>query len=310
MSKQWTADIPITERLVQDVLERQFPQLVPIHLQPLGEGWDNSLFLVNETYVFRFPRRTIAVGLIKMENRLLPALSPHLPIPIPNPCFIGQPTTAYPFPFSGYPKVSGTVPYMLHLTDAQRTQSAVRWAEFLRTLHGIPKHDALEWGIARSDYIGRMDVDKRIPMFIAKVEEAHNQGLIDNPYALLQITQSLPTTDYVKQQQCSAVVHGDLNFRNFLVNDDGVLSGVIDWGDAHIGHPAVDLSVVYSFLPSSARPLFWKAYGEVRPETRLLAKFRSLYTNIVILIHAHDIGDTQQLFEAKRAIALCTEELQ
>jgi aminoglycoside phosphotransferase (APT) family kinase protein len=309
MSKPWAADIPITVTLVQDVLERQFPQLVPIQLRPLSEGWDNSLFLVNETYVFRFPRRKIAVDLIEMENRMLPPLSSHLPVPIPNPCFIGQPTKEYPFPFSGYPKLTGTVPYMMHLTDEQRTQSAVRWAEFLRILHGIPTHQALEWGIARSDDMGRMDVDKRIPMFIAKVEEVHTQGLIDNPYALLHITESVPTTEYVKQQ-CSTVVHGDLNFRNFLVNDEGGLCGVIDWGDAHIGHPAVDLSVVYSFLPPSARPLFWKAYGDVCPETRLLAKFRSLYTNIVILLHAHDIGDRQQLLEAKRAITLCTEESQ
>lgn len=306
MGKQWAADITISERLVQEVLRQQFPQLVPIQLQSFGAGWDNSLFLVNGTYIFRFPRRTIAVDLIEMENRMLPELSSQLSVPIPNPCFIGQPTSEYPYSFSGYPKIAGNVPYMLNLTGEQRAQSAVRWADFLRTLHSIPTDRALQWGITSSDHIGRMDVDKRIQMFIAKVEEAHNKGLVENPCDLLSIIDKLPTTEYVKQHKYGAVVHGDLNFRNFLV-DDGILSGVIDWGDAHIGHPAIDLSVVYSFLPPNARPDFFKVYGDVHPDTLLLAKFRSLYTNIVILIYAHDIDDTRQLLEAQRAISFSTD---
>jgi aminoglycoside phosphotransferase (APT) family kinase protein len=138
------------------------------------------------------------------------------------------------------------------------------------------------------------------------VEEAHLKGLIDNGEALLNIINELSITDNNLQEtnNAPAVVHGDLNFRNFLVDgDDGVLSGVIDWGDAHIGHPAIDLSVVYSFLPPNARPEFLKAYGEVNPAMLLLAKFRSLYINIVILIYAHDIGDMKQLLEAQRALA-------
>lgn len=304
MGKQWAADIRVSEQLVRQLLMDQFPQLAPVQLQGFGGGWDNVLFLVNETYVFRFPRRIVAVGLIGMENRLLPALSFQLPVPVPNPCFIGKPTVEYPYSFSGYPKLAGNVPYLVKLADEQRGQSAVRWAEFLRALHGIPADCALQYGISRSDCIGRMDIDKRVPMFIERVDEAYNKGLVENPNTLLSIIDELPTTAFVKQQKYHTVVHGDLNFRNFLVNNHGILSAVIDWGDAHIGHPAVDLSVVYSFLPPDARADFFEVYGEVAPETLLLAKFRSLYTNIVILMYAHDIADTQQVLEAQRALSM------
>jgi aminoglycoside phosphotransferase (APT) family kinase protein len=307
MGKQWTADITISETLVQDLLKQKFPQLIPLQLESFGEGWDNLLFLVNRKYIFRFPRRTLAADLIEREIRVLPELSSLLPVPIPKPCFVGQSTDEYPYSFFGYPKIAGTVPYMLKLTDDQRTKSAVRWAELLRALHSIRIGEALQWGIASSDYIGRMDVGKRVKMFITKVEEAQQKGLIENPNALLSIIDDLPTTEFVRQQKYRTLVHGDLNFRNFLVDNEGILSSVIDWGDAHIGHPAVDLSVVYSFLPPNARSDFFKAYGEVDTPTRLLAKFRSLYVNIVILMYAHDIKDSRQLLEAKRALALSIE---
>ncbi|QPA31312.1 hypothetical protein [Thermaerobacillus caldiproteolyticus] len=40
------------------------------------------------------------------------------------------------------------------------------------------------------------------------------------------------------------------------MNDEGILSEVIDWGNVHIGHPAVDLVIVYSFLPQKIERCF------------------------------------------------------
>lgn len=302
MGRQWTADITVTNKLVQTVLARQFPQLNLVEVELLDAGWDNTVYLVNKNYIFRFPRRRVAVELIEKENRLLPCLSARLPLTIPNPCYLGESTNEYPYPFSGYVKIDGNVPHVLNLNDEQRAKSTTQLAQFLRTLHSVPVDLAITRGISTSDDIGRMDVDKRIPMFVAKIEEAYNKGMIDNPQVLLSEINELPTSEWIRQQN-STVVHGDLNFRNFLVNHDGALVGVIDWGDAHVGHPAVDLSLVYSYLPPYARPDFFSVYGEVPPETLVLAKFRALYVNLVILIYAHDIGDRQQFLEAQRSIS-------
>lgn len=76
------------------------------------------------TAIFRFPRRAIAVELLEMENRLLPPLGGCLPVPIPSPCFYGQLTETYPFPFSGYRKLAGDVPQRLQLRDETRFESA------------------------------------------------------------------------------------------------------------------------------------------------------------------------------------------
>lgn len=302
MGRQWTADIIITVEMVQTLLSVQFSELSYADVQVLDAGWDNSVFLVNRNCVFRFPRRKVAVELIEMENRVLPWLSSRLPLAIPNPRFVGEPTPEYPFPFSGYFKINGSVPHRLNLNDTKRAESSVHLAQFLRVLHSIPTDLAIDRGVPASDNIGRMDIEKHIPMFVAKVEEAYNKRLVQDPHALLTAVDKLPRIERNGQSN-KAVVHGDLNFRNFLVDDDGTPTGVIDWGDVHIGHPAIDLSLVYSYLPPAARPNFFEVYGEVHPETLLLAYFRALYANIVILIYAHDIGDARQVLEAQRSIS-------
>jgi len=302
MGNQWAADITITAGMVQAILSAQFPELSCAEVQLIDEGWDNSVFLVNGSFVFRFPRRQVAVELIQMENRVLPWLSGRLPLSIPNPRFVGQATTEYPFPYSGYFKINGTAPHTLNLNDKKRAKSTVSLAEFLRVLHSIQTDLAIEQGIPASDNIGRMDLGKRIPIFMAKVEEAYNKGLIQNPHLLLSRINKLPTTES-NGQQSRVVCHGDLNFRNFLIDNEGTLTGIIDWGDAHIGHPSIDLSLVYSYLPPHARSNFFNVYGLVHPETLLLAYFRALYVNVAILLYAYDIGDTRQLLEAQKAIS-------
>lgn len=53
------------------------------------------------------------------------------------------------------------------------------------------------------------------------------------------------------------MVHGDFYFRNFLICNNLRLAGVIDFGDMHLGHRAVDLAVAYTFVPSYMRESFF-----------------------------------------------------
>src|SRR4051812_43320540 len=58
MSPTWTAEHVVSAELARDLIERQLPELTPVRLHPFGVGWDNTSYLANETWVFRFPRRT------------------------------------------------------------------------------------------------------------------------------------------------------------------------------------------------------------------------------------------------------------
>lgn len=296
----WDADVALTAETVQQLLSAQFADLVVQSVQPLGEGWDNIVYEVNEEYIFRFPRRVVAIECLQTENLVLPQIAHRLPLPIPVPTYIGQPSKHYPRPFAGYRKLSGRPPHVRTVSESERGVSAASFGEFLRTLHAISGAEGRNMGIS-GDAIGRMYIPKRISQFYRYLSEAKKLGLIENTEQMKQIIADIrPAHKQFMEDIC--LVHGDLNFRNFLVDDVGKLSGVIDWGDVHIGHPACDLSIVHSYLPAWAHEKFLQAYGKIDELTWQLARFRALYTNLYILVYAHNIHDTMQMAEARYAL--------
>jgi aminoglycoside phosphotransferase (APT) family kinase protein len=99
------------------------------------------------------------------------------------------------------------------------------------------------------------------------------------------------------------LAHGDLYARHLLVDLEGQLAGVIDWGDVHIGDPAVDLSIAHSFLPPSAHPGFLDAYGAVAAPAWSVARLRALWHTSMVLLYAADCGDADLLREGLRAMS-------
>ena len=91
MQPLWKAEREVDTALARQLVTSQFPALADspsLAVERIGAGWDNVAFLVtgaNGPFVFRFPRRSIAVPLIETETRLLPLLAPALPLPIPVP---------------------------------------------------------------------------------------------------------------------------------------------------------------------------------------------------------------------------------
>ncbi len=79
----WAPDLDVSPEQARDLIAVQFPQIAPRSVERFGAGMDNLAYLVDEKYVFRFPRRAIAVPLLETEAAILPLIAPHLPVPIP-----------------------------------------------------------------------------------------------------------------------------------------------------------------------------------------------------------------------------------
>jgi aminoglycoside phosphotransferase (APT) family kinase protein len=88
---QWDADVEVGAELVQALLAEQFPALDASSARLLAEGWDNSVWSVEERLAFRFPRRAVAAPLVERELVVLPLLAPLLPVEVPAPMFVGAP---------------------------------------------------------------------------------------------------------------------------------------------------------------------------------------------------------------------------
>ncbi|MDP9698101.1 aminoglycoside phosphotransferase (APT) family kinase protein [Paenibacillus intestini] len=292
----WDAEWEVNEEQARTLIGRQFPQLSSKQVKRLGWGWDNTVFLIGNEYVFRFPRRTFAVGAIRMEGKLLPKLDAYLTIPYPKPLFYGEASDEYPAPFLGYAHVPGDFP--IGLAEEHRALSAETLAKFLRRLHEFPVQAALECGV-QQDHRNLTDIaSRKVKMegFLSKVVE----HLSPEEFGVIEAyIGSLPQD---RVEAVNKVLHGDLHFKNMLVNENGIVSGIIDWGDLSVGHPACDLSIAYSFLPPYARGVFFETYGGADEETKLLARLIAVYIPILILMQAIDDGNETIAAEAKSNI--------
>ena len=77
----------------------------------------------------------------------------------------------------------------------------------------------------------------------------------------------------------SVLVHGDLHLRHVLVDGAGASAGVIDWGDAALADPCVDLSIAYAAFSGDSREALLATYGAVVDDARE-ARARVLAVNL------------------------------
>ena len=279
---QWTAEVRVDEAFARHLVAAQFPPLPERSLEFLGEGWDYTAFLVDESLVFRFPRRKIGVPGTGREIATLPLLAPLLPVAIPSPVHVGRPSDDFPWPFYSARYLRGREPDS-SVSEEVRASLARPLAQALRALHGPTTLAEAGDGLP-VDPMGRADMAVRVPRtretLAAVAELWEPPGEIDE---LLGRAAELPPPG------ASAVCHGDLHFRQLLV-DGSVLAGIVDWVDLCRGDPAMDLSLVYGFLPPAARLEFFAEYGEVEPTSVLRARVLALNLMSVLARYGHDEG--------------------
>lgn len=303
MNKPWLSTTQLSSDQAKHLIQTQFPDLLPVHLEFIGQGWDNVVYRVNDEYVFRFPRRQIGADLIDVEWKVLPNLIGRLPIPIPEPLFYGKPTPEFAWHFLGYRFLPGQSVCSARLNIEQRTNLAKPLAEFLKALHSVDQSQAISIG-AGFDALGMLDVEKRWPIARQNFEKIKELGLFQHCDTLLTMLDKLKD---VRDTGVKTLVHGDFSARHLLVDKRYKLNGTIDWGDVRIGNPAIDLMIVFSFLPQSAHLLFFDAYGPIDDQTHQLSLFRTLYYASLVLLYSHDINDNDLLDETLFGLHLMIE---
>jgi aminoglycoside phosphotransferase (APT) family kinase protein len=290
---EWEAEVTVDEALVRALLAEQARGVPVDRIRLLGEGWDNAVWLVDERFVFRFPRRGLAIPGLERELRVLPALASRLPLPIPSPVYVGRPSARFPWPFYGARYLPGR-----ELSAVALAGSRVRFGRvlgaFLNALHAPDLLAELSAGLPE-DVNRRSDMAFRVPRTHARLEALERLGLWQAP----------PTVSHILEDAAGlgpaggrAIVHGDLHVRHVLVDDSGTPSAVIDWGDAGVADPSVDLSLYWSVLDAPGRAAFMAAYGPVPAHGLLRARVLALFLNAALAEYAHQIGLRGLLAEA------------
>jgi REG-2-like HAD superfamily hydrolase len=277
----WQPTHPVSLAQAQELKDAVFPDF-PGLLTPLGQGWDNQVFALGQDKVLRIPHRHAGAQCMAAELEVLP----HLALPgIPRVLGRGQ-TLGHPFELMLQERIPGQSVELAALDAAQRGALAAPLGAWMRRLH------AQEPRGAAPDTWGRLDPERLGKAISEKGRWAVAEGLLSEA----------PQVDLVEADDTLALCHGDLYCRHVLVDARGAFSGVIDWGDVHLGHPAIDIAGALSILPPKALPCFFESYGKVSQETLVLARMRAVHSALTLLHFGHSIGDAPLLAEAKLAL--------
>ena len=205
-------------------------------LSEIEDGWDFKVLIFDDEWVVRWPRHRLAVEEVEKEVELLPDLASQLPVEVP--CF--EYVSRDPW-LVVYPLIRGEP-----LTDAA---DGVR--VFLDALHAVgldsvraPRPDWLE------TYREQADEFRRLVLPLLDADERPGGA------ALLAEVETLTGFE-------PALTHSDLGPGHMLCRG-GRLTGVIDWGDARIGDPAID----YAWLLNVPFP-DWDVDDELRRRAQI-----------------------------------------
>ena len=228
------ADIDIDEMLVRSLLRAQHPDLADLPLQPTDSGWDNAMFRLGEDLAVRLPRRLAATKLIEHEQEWLPQLAPLLPIAVPAPVRVGRPAENYPARWSIVPWMRGRNADL----NEPRPDQAERLAAFLCALHRPAPANA-----PFNPYRG-VPLRERAEQIVERIRRLERETTLINDDVVRICQEAIEAPVDVEPTW----LHGDLHGGNLLVDDDGVITGVIDWGDMTRGDRATDLATLWMNL--------------------------------------------------------------
>jgi aminoglycoside 2''-phosphotransferase len=251
-------------------IRAEFPALAFDQAALSDEGDDHRIVILDDAWVFRFPRRREGEdrpALFRAELSLLARLAEISPIPVPRYEFISAGGG-----FGGYRKIAGEPmrpALFAALAPQARTSILDEVAGFLRLLHATPPTAIARAGgeIAR-EWTGAAFHDRWIAERRAAVA-----GLVDAPL-LERMDRFYDLLANAGRPPREVLTHGDLSDDHMLVSPgrDG-LAGIIDFSDACLGDPAYDLTFFLSYGEAAARRLADR-YDPMGEDPTLLTRAR------------------------------------
>jgi len=328
----WVPEREVPPELVRRLLVAQFTGRFDADapLADLGVGWDNRAYLATDRegaeWVLRLPRRAVGAELMEVELAVLPLVASALAdaaLAVPDPTLVGRPSGDYPWPFGGYRALPGATACSVTVPASVRAAGAATLGKFLGRLHGLGADERVQ-AVAPQDTIGRTAQPKRLGQLLERLDALVDPespgapagrpgarpaaggelsvsvgvfpgGLTVEPREVraraIELAEAAPWSAGTPRLQ-----HGDLYARHLLVDGVGLPAGLIDWGDTHLGDPAMDLSIAWSFLAGEARADLVAAYERsfgvgVDQATRDRARFRALFYGVVLVQYGRDVAD-------------------
>ncbi|TDD63741.1 aminoglycoside phosphotransferase family protein [Jiangella aurantiaca] len=235
---------------IRAALGRHQPGHAGAAVVPLGAGLDNVAYEIGGELVLRRsragdPGERLAAA--RREAALLTAVAAVSSLPVPEPVFVDEPTAIL-----AYHRLPGAP---LHLNPiAEPVALAAPLAEFLSGLH-----TALDDGDSPLSALVEVD-DTPGDEWLADAKASYETAAAVIAPADRRRVEAFLAAPPPRPPRRLAFCHNDLGAEHVLV-DGASISGIIDWTDAAIADPAVDLARLYRDLGPDVAERIVAQYG-------------------------------------------------
>jgi len=281
----------IDEDLVRSLVASQFPEYAHLPVtQVLPGGNDNRTFRLGNELSVRLPSAEGYVAGVAKEQRWLPHLAPHLPLPIPNPVAAGRPGLGYPWPWTINRWMPGTDALTAPELDKPRFARDVgRFVAALQRVDATGGPLAGEHSFYRGASLRHYDEETR--SCLGLLADDLGAGTIA---AATRVWDDAISTEW---DRAPVWFHGDIAPGNLLI-ESGSLSAVIDFGTSGVGDPACDLVIAWTFLDPAARPAF-AAEAQLDDATWARARGWALWKALLMaVVQGRDEPDNYRVISA------------
>lgn len=288
MTAPWEPDRALTTEGATAAINSRFPDIDTRQLSFLGSGWEFDVWMNEDGWVFRFPRRAESSGLFEQERRIHDLVSRFLSpgIGIPHAELFGEPAAGFPYPIVAHRFIPGTP---ADVSDERLWPVLAREiGQALGAIHSIPV------GSARAAGVEEIEGD----------DKGRNQW-IEHPLEVLTALRGRdPRIDHAVEwtRQVSVTtmrsdgplrfIHHDLSPEHLLVDpESGRLTGILDWTDAIIGDAARDFVFLVAWRGWQCAEEVLSYYPhQVDPGFRERLRFMSKVLTVAWLGYAHTRG--------------------
>lgn len=234
------------------------PQTVIQSIRLNSEGLLNDGVIVNEELVFRFPKHEYAFRHLKDEVNILRMLQNRISLEIPRPAYLGSDVLVYRM----VPGETLRRDMLMRMPEDDQQAIADQLARFLKELHNVPIREGAGFQIPIADalmqYQGWVDVYARIrdrvfPLLVQHVREWATEYF------------EAYLADRGNFEYPPKMVDTDLAPYHILFDRSSRrIRGIIDFGCAGLGDPAIDLGVIMYHYGESFTDRLYRVYPDAR----------------------------------------------
>lgn len=248
------------------------------------DGWDNLVYEVDDRLVVRLSKEPDPEGrsdLVAREAELLRIVAPLVPVAVPEPVVVDAEAGAIV-----YPRLDGTLVAEMARVDTAAIADSL--AEVIDSLWSVPVARVESVVPREVDQVAdwRNDMERLVPTVL---------DAVDDPSALQRFLDELPPEEGLAAVLC----HNDLGADNLLADRRSRLSGVLDWKDAAVTDPALELAPLFRDLGAEVLDRLIIRLG-LTEEDHSRAVFFGRCSLVEHLAHARSTGDDGGL---RRAVA-------